>query len=132
MLSNLLVTCFASEAEIKANVERVLKSLLESTAGNEKALGKSRPTFAIQSKRRNCANISRDQVIDWVASQVGQTTRELGETEGWKVNLKSPDYTFWIEICKTICGISIVPNKYLEIAPNFNIAELRDKQLEDE
>lgn len=115
------------------NVDRLLRSILESTAGKEKPNdNKTTPTFAIQSKRRNCGHITRDHVIDWVASQVDQTTREFGKTGEWKVNLKSPDYTVWIEICKTLCGISIVPNMYLTITPNFNLAEFRDKKFKED
>jgi tRNA(Ser,Leu) C12 N-acetylase TAN1 len=41
-----------------------------------------------------------------------------------KVNLTSPDSTFQVEICKTLCGMSIVKNatKYRK----FNLVEIRE------
>ena len=80
----------------------------------------SLPGIAVQFKRRNCDNVKRDEIIQAVASQVVETTQ-------WKVDLTDPDYTVWIEVCKTLCGISVVPRKYLAMAPKFNIAALRDK-----
>jgi tRNA(Ser,Leu) C12 N-acetylase TAN1 len=125
-------TCFVSVEEMKSSVRSILESLLGSLPSKNDATSskdgqENPPTFAIQSKRRNCGHMTRLEIISAVADQVGETTRELPGQE-WKVDLGKPDYTVWVEVCKNLCGMSIVPSKYLATAPNFNIAELRDKQ----
>jgi tRNA(Ser,Leu) C12 N-acetylase TAN1 len=63
----------------------------------------STTTFRISIKRRNCAHLKSAQVI----AAMGATVASVAP--GWKVQLtNSPDYTIWVEICKTLVGISIL------------------------
>ena len=79
-------------------------------------------TFAIQEKRRFCHQMKREPLITAVGNVVGDVTK-ANNTE-WKVNLSNPDYTIWIDICKTVAGISIIPN--VQSYPrNFNLVEHR-------
>ena len=117
----LQTTCFASTQDIKSTVQGLLNALLLESSTSQKCQDGVTTTFAVQFKRRNCDHLKRDQVIQAVASQVVETT------QCWKVDLTNPDYTVWIEVCRTLCGVSIVPSKYLAATPKFNIAELRDQ-----
>jgi tRNA(Ser,Leu) C12 N-acetylase TAN1 len=74
-------------------------------------------------KRRNCGHVTRDQIIDTVGGVVEQATKE----DPWKVNLRQPDYTVWIEICKTLTGVSIFPSSVQNMSRNFNLAEIREQ-----
>jgi tRNA(Ser,Leu) C12 N-acetylase TAN1 len=147
----LQATCFASLDDMQTAVKGLLKALLVTRVNKDDDVEENGPkkddtttdegcggtlgattkrkttTFAIQEKRRNCGHLKREAMIDAIATVVGDMTREAGGGE-WKVDLKRPDYTVWVEVCKTLCGISIVPRQYLEVAPNFNMAELRDQQ----
>ena len=118
-------TCGADIEEIRESVETLLSQMLESlTASTTDTV----TTFAIQQKRRICGHLKGKDLIESVANQVSKsTTEKYGKP--WKVDLGNPDYTFWIEACKSICGISIIPREALKTAPNFNIAEMREKRV---
>eukprot|EP00977_Amphora_coffeiformis_P029457 scaffold40820_cov176-Amphora_coffeaeformis.AAC.3 len=47
---------------------------------------------------------------------------------GWKVQLTDPDHIIWIEVCKTLMGVSVLGRDDLTCAKNFNLAALRDQQ----
>lgn len=125
------VTCFATLKEL----ERALTALLLKESGGTKpnendndktgASGKSKTTktFCIHSKKRNCNEFSTQQIIETAASLVVAHT-------GWTVQLEDPDHVIWIEICKTLMGVSLLDRHTLHAAKNFNIAELRDRQAE--
>jgi tRNA acetyltransferase TAN1 len=104
-------TCFVSLEEIGLTAKALIQKYLAD---------KNPSTFAVAVKKRNCATVTRDQVIDAVARELVGTD----DSSKWKVNLKSPDFTFQVEICKTLCGMSIVENstKYR----NFNLVEIRE------
>ena len=76
-------------------------------------------TFKVEIKRRLCAHLTRDQVIEAITPVVLG-----GLQEGYKfsVNLSDPDFSIRIETCKTLCGISILPRD--SWYKNFNLAEL--------
>ena len=114
-------TCFASLDEIKTTVLGLLETLLKSTPKSTTV-----PSFALKIKLRICGALQKLDIINSVAAIVVETTREKCGTP-WTVNLEKPDYAILIEVCKSICGVSIVPRKIHEMAPNFNIAELRHK-----
>lgn len=101
-------TCFTSLEEIQLTAKALVEKYLSDVTPPS--------TFAIQIKRRNCSNVSRDDVITAVAGAVD---------EKWKVNLKSPDYTILVEICKTLCGMAIVKDCEA-VFGNFNLLELRE------
>jgi tRNA(Ser,Leu) C12 N-acetylase TAN1 len=104
-------TCFVSLEEIGLTSKALIKKYLAN---------KPPSTFAVAVKRRNCSTLSRDQVIDAVAKELVETD----ESSKWKVNLKSPDFTFHVEICKTLCGMSIIKNA--STYRNFNLVEIRE------
>lgn len=119
-------TCAAHLDAIAEAVEQ----LLTGEMATRKATS-SRPkttTFAISSKRRNCSHLSSKGIIDTVASLVDKVVEEQGSSNPWKVDLKSPDLTIWIEICQKIAGVSIVPQEILQLSPKFNIMSLQDNE----
>ncbi len=110
-------TCFASFEEISLTAKALVQKYLK---------GSPPSTFAVNVKRRNCSTVTRDEIIDAVAGAVMDIESNKNE---WKVNLKAPAYTIMVEICKTLCGMTIVRNagastKYR----NFNLLEIRDAQ----
>lgn len=129
----LQATCYPSEEEIASTIDRLMQDILvkeEGTSGvskatkSESSTASSPPTFAIQFKRRFCEHLKRDQVIRVAASQVGQST-SARKGGAWKVDLKHPDYTFLVEVCQTLCGVSILTKEYLEENKNLQLAEIR-------
>lgn len=118
-------TCFASLEEIQQTVRALLDQVLEalpvkSTVTSTSALP---TTFCVQVKRRNCGHVTRDQIIDTVGAVIDQATKE----DPWKVNLRQPDYTIWVEICKTLTGVSVFPSSVQNMSRNFNLAEIRER-----
>jgi tRNA acetyltransferase TAN1 len=112
-------TCFASMEEIQLT----FRSLLERTVLNKGSLLPSTPTFGIKFKKRNCGSVTRDQVITEIGKQVEEATNKT-----WKVHLDNPDYRIQIEICKTVCGMSILAASKEDAfmsKHNFNLADLR-------
>jgi tRNA acetyltransferase TAN1 len=102
-------TCFLSLEEIGLTLNALTK---------KEFANKPPSTFAVAVKRRNCLTLSRDQVIDAVANELVGTD----DSSKWKVNLKLPDFTFNVEICKTLCGMSIIENA--STYRNFNLVEI--------
>lgn len=122
-------TCFASIEEITATfrllLEHVTLPKIEKQKAHQKSEAKSEGpiSFGIKFKKRNCGNVTRDQVIDGIVLQVDEATNE-----GWKVNLDKPDYRVEVQICKTLCGMSILAatgEDAFMTSRNFNLAELR-------
>lgn len=111
-------TCFASLKEL----ETVLPKLLR-THNNQETLseGKSKKTFRVHIKKRQCNHISSQEFIDTAAPLAMNLM-------GWAVQLKDPDYIVHIEVCKTLMGISVFRRDDVNLAKNFNLAELRDKE----
>ena len=124
-------TCFANINEIKQTAKDLIDHWLPSNQNKHDNIidssvlndsNDSRITFAINSKRRNCSNVTRDQIISTVASLVDDTK--------YKVSLKNPKFTILIEICRTLCGISIV--KDFDQYDNFNLFEIRQKLKQEQ
>lgn len=101
-------TCFPSIEEIGLTAKALVEKYLQSSPCS---------TFAVRVKRRNCSTATRDEIIEAVAGQV------VGSNNEWKVDLKSPEYTIVVEICKTLCGMAIV--KDCASFRNFNLLEIR-------
>jgi tRNA(Ser,Leu) C12 N-acetylase TAN1 len=102
-------TCFASVEEIRLTSQELIKKYLPLTA----------KTFAVAPKRRMCGNITTKQIIDTVADLV------LESIPGCKVKLENPDFTIVVEVCKTLCGISVVQK--CEEFRNFNLVAAREQ-----
>jgi tRNA(Ser,Leu) C12 N-acetylase TAN1 len=122
----LQATCLASAEEL----ESVLRTLLQTheRTPDERAKDPSSPkvpTFRIHVKRRNCGHLTSQQVIDTAAGLVMKMT-------GWTVQLKDSDFAVWVEVCKSLMGVSLLTRHDLGLAKNFNLAELRDKHGEDD
>lgn len=122
-------TCFANIEEIKNTAKFLIDHVLvpstneQNTDDSDKKSDKkelqkddSRPTFSVTIKRRNCSNVTRDEIISTVAGLVDDT---------FKVDLKDPDYHIMIEICRTLCGMSIVKN--LDEYNKFNLFQARHR-----
>ena len=115
------VTCFASLEEISANARELIKDFLLPKA-KESIMGNKLRSFKIEFKRRNCNHIGREQVVDAIANIVKDLSMDFWKKEKneeckegdpkslFRVDLGSPDYTIIVEICRTLCGMSVVSN----------------------
>lgn len=104
------------------------------------------PTFKIEFKRRNCSHIHREEVVNATASVIQMLTKEYwtknhdddnnnNQAQGtiqqdsnpslFRVDLTDPQYTILIEICRTLCGMSIVEN--IKSYRNFNLLVVQDQ-----
>ena len=107
-------TCFASIEEIGLTAKALVHKYLKD---------KKPSTFAVTFKRRNCSTVTRDEVINAIA---GDVLDMEGAKDAWKVDLKSPKYAIMVEICKTVCGMTIVEN--CAAYRKFNLVEIREAQ----
>lgn len=121
-------TCFTNEAEIRHVARELFLTKVTLANGDSCSTSKdtatsSTPTvekpaittFAIQVKRRICSHLKSQIVIEWIAKEAPKE---------WKVNLSDPNYTLVVEICKTLCCMSIVEN--LKEYGNFNLVITRE------
>jgi tRNA acetyltransferase TAN1 len=125
-------TCYASIDEItvtfRALLDRLLQTLDQTDDKKDSDEDKSPKTFSVVFKKRLCGNVHRDQVIEAIVEQVNKAT-----SKSWKVNLSKPDYRCQVEICKTLCGISIIAagkEDFIMSSHNFNLADLRTDAAE--
>jgi tRNA acetyltransferase TAN1 len=96
-------TCFASSEELKLTCSEVLKRYFSPTT----------KTFAIVFKRRNCSNLNRNLVIKIVGDEMSELFPDC------KVKLVKPEATILVEVCGTLCGMSVVEN--IQTYRNFNL-----------
>lgn len=121
--------CHASLNEIKAVTKALLDNFLSSSDLLSTKLNGS-IAFKVDFKRRNCSHLTRDQIFEalvpLVMGETNNTTPQnnKGSKQKYAVNLKDPDFSIRIEVCKTFCGISILPRQ--KWYKNFNLAELCD------
>lgn len=104
-------SCNASVEDLASTVKVLLDRLDKS--------GKA--TYSIVCKRRHNEYLKRDNIINAIVPQVQASARD------WTVNLKEPDYTIHVEVCKNLCGVSIFSSEYLANLGNFNLQEARAK-----
>lgn len=110
------VTCYASEEELQIASRSLMQQYLPP----------STTTFAVALKRRFCpGQLTKEKIINTVAAEVQNAIPKI------KVNLSNPDVTVVVEICKTMCGISVIP-KCHEHFQNFNLAVARDEHNNEE
>lgn len=105
-------TCYSTMEEITHMATSLLDKYL-STSNDPK-------TFSVAIKRRNCSLVTKDQVIDCIYNLV------VAKKKNYTVKLKNADVTIIVEICKTLCGMSVIDN-CAERFQNFNLQELREK-----
>jgi len=96
-------TCFASSEELTLTTKELL----------DRYLSRTTKSFAIVTKRRHCSNLDRNTVIKIVGDAVVRLVPNC------KVQLDKPDVTVMVEICNTLCGISVIEN--LKDCRNFNL-----------
>jgi tRNA acetyltransferase TAN1 len=126
--ASLVEQCHASLNEIKA----VTKALLDNFLSSSDLLSTMNDSiaFKVDFKRRNCSHLTRDQIFEalvpLVMGETNDTTprNNKDSKQKYAVNLKDPDFSIRIEVCKTFCGISILPRQ--KWYKNFNLAELCD------
>lgn len=131
--------CYASVEEIKAVslslLRRCLPDILRSMQcvgggdNNEDTINKTMNniTFKLDVKRRLCTHLTRDGIIEAVTPLIlggGEGGGKLLPRCTFSVNLSDPDFSIRIEICKTLCGISVLPRD--DWSGNFNLAEIND------
>eukprot|EP00557_Chaetoceros_sp_GSL56_P004951 CAMPEP_0176494716 /NCGR_PEP_ID=MMETSP0200_2-20121128/10261_1 /TAXON_ID=947934 /ORGANISM="Chaetoceros sp., Strain GSL56" /LENGTH=423 /DNA_ID=CAMNT_0017892525 /DNA_START=52 /DNA_END=1323 /DNA_ORIENTATION=- len=103
------------------------------------------PTFKIEFKRRNCSHIRREEVVQATADVIQMLTEEYWTNKNkkmvkqdssssgssrsseslFRVDLTDAQYTIIIEICRTLCGMSIVENA--KSYKNFNLLVVQDQ-----
>jgi len=136
----------------KSLLQRYLPSIKQSLHGNGKVTPEKVITFKIDFKRRNCSHLSTMKVVEAITPMLlsddddkqtggdgsnkndknGDTCREqvleinederIDKGQTYAVNLTDPDFAIRIEVCRTFCGISVLPRE--EWYRNFNLAEL--------
>ena len=134
----LQATCWASLEEIRATTQKLLERFLQNdlvvsstpkeekscSSRHKKTVATEPTTFGIFIKRRNCSHLSSQMVIESLASHV---MSPLVPT--WKVDLKDPCVKIWVEICRTLVGISVFRvsswTREQKSRANFNLAEIR-------
>ena len=119
------VSCFTNDAEISHFARELFamattKAMTTTTMVTPQQQGTDKQddiiTFAIQVKRRICSHLKSRNVIELVAKEAPKK---------WKVNLSNPRFTVLVEICKTLCGMSIVED--IHEYGNFNLVETREQ-----
>ncbi|XP_063694760.1 THUMP domain-containing protein 1-like [Bolinopsis microptera] len=103
-------TCYASIEDIKKTALLMVKDQLHT---------KTPKTFGIYFKSRNNSSISRDEVIQNVATVA---TDDLTFAEFNKVHLDNPEYAIIINIVKTAVFMAVV--KDFKLLSKYNIDEL--------
>jgi tRNA acetyltransferase TAN1 len=111
-------TCFTSIQDIEAVLPSLLQTHIENEDKPTKGTTTPKTTYCIHVKKRNFDQLSRQDLIDAAVPIVTRLTN-------WKVQLANPDYMIWIEVCKTLMGISVLPHDIVQLAKNLNMAELR-------
>ena len=91
---------FASPADVVKAGEPALRDYF----GQRRALSK---TFAIQVRRRYCANFDRDEVIALVTAFI-KTLWPAGEWASIKADLTNPDTVVLVEAVCNVAGIAVV------------------------
>jgi hypothetical protein len=91
---------YASPADVVKAGEPALRDYF----GQRRALSK---TFAIQVRRRYCANFDRDEVIALVTAFI-KTLWPAGEWASIKADLKNPDTVVLVEAVCNVAGIAVV------------------------
>ena len=109
-------TCFPSQEELQLVSRMLIQRYFPRTAAS----------FGVAHKRRMCPDqFTKEIIIDTVAAEVLAVAPKI------KVNLDNPDVTVVVEVCKNLCGVSVIP-KCKEHFRNFNLAVARDEQTKDE
>ena len=90
---------------------------------NDNGNGTGIVTYAVAVKIRNCRMIKRQDVIDIVAGYMLKNYC----SKKYQVRLENPDVTILVEICQTLCGMSVIHCK----TSTSNRADNKDKKPKD-
>jgi tRNA(Ser,Leu) C12 N-acetylase TAN1 len=93
---------YASPADVVKAGEPALRDYF----GQRRALSK---TFAIQVRRRHCANFDRDEVIALIIAFI-KSLWPAGEWASIKADLKNPETVVLVEAVRNVAGIAVVQN----------------------
>ena len=132
------ITCFPSIKEIETCTKSLLshyydtRKQREEKKQEEPSSTPTTTTFAISHKIRLCTTITKDEIINNIANVVmsDDSQQQSPPNHKWKVQLKDPDVTIHVQICKTLCGISFIP-KCHEFRTNFNLIMIREESEEE-
>ena len=116
-------TCYTSLEEIEACAKPLVEHFIFENVGNNSSQNSKTSTvttFNVSVKVRNCSNLKRMDIVDVIA--------KMFEPPRYKVDLSNPDFSVVVEICKTICGISVVEKP--KLLRNFNVQEIRQDALD--
>jgi len=105
----------AKRADVIDMIAGVVAELTEKALAEEQSGGEDSPEVK---------GSSGDKVV------VVEEKATLPKKQLFKVDLKDPEYTILIEICQTICGMSVLPNA--RAFHNFNLIALREKAKSEE
>jgi tRNA acetyltransferase TAN1 len=121
-------TCFANLEEISRTAKELIDSCFpldahhhlnqQRNSNSNKDTINNRQSFEILFKRRLCSSVTRNECIDAVA-------RHFDDTR-FKVDLTHPDYSFIMEVCKSLVCMSIVHN-FKSSCHNFNLFQISEK-----
>lgn len=116
-------TCFANMNEISTAAKQLIDSRFRHKLHQvNDSLPKSKISFEILFKKRICSNVTREDCINVVASHFDEGR--------FKVDLTNPEYTFVMEVCKTLVCMSIVHN-FKSSCHNFNLFQISEKAKEN-
>lgn len=135
-------TCFSSIKEISHKATQLVREKLMPIGLKSWKDGKEKkPTFKVDIHRRSCDNLERDNLIQTLANIVQSmnnsilssndqkeknefiSSSHLNHKSLFEVDLVNPDYTILIEICRTLCGMSIIHN--VKSYKNFNLLKIQ-------
>ena len=131
------ITCFPSIKEIEACTKSLLSHYYNIITKQQKdaepttTTTPTTTTFAISHKIRLCTTVTKDEIINTIAKVMSDDNQQQPPTNNWKVQLKDPDVTINVQICKTLCGISFIP-KCHEFRTNFNLIMIREDSHEQQ
>lgn len=126
-------TCFANLEEISRTSKQLIDSCFPGDTQDQldHRLGKDsdktknviskKISFEIAFKRRLCSSVTRNECIDAVARHF--------DDNRFMVDLKNPEYTFIMEVCKSLVCMCLVHN-FRTSCHNFNLFQISEKAKE--
>lgn len=139
----LQATCFASMEEIAPIIRTLLNTYVLPQGMKVHQLRQidphiQTPSFKVDFRRRYCSHITRELFIDCVIQTLSTLIQEFPDIDKtllenpmedatkivntiFRVDLSKPDFTVMAEICRNVCGISVVRDACT--FHNFNLIE---------
>jgi hypothetical protein len=126
-------TCFANVEGISRTSKQLIDSCfpidtknyldcrLDKDNSNNENVMSQKISFEIIFKRRLCSNVTQTECIDAVARHF--------DDNRFNVDLKNPEYTFLMEICKSLVCMCLVRN-FRSSCHNFDLFQISEKAKE--